>query len=201
MDIQKLTEGLTIGETLAYGYAGSRLYGLNTDTSDIDISIIADKKGRDKQFIRGEIDLRIHPIDLLTKRLWTAELPETDLIFSRSLTFTNDRYETMLYSFRPNSYHYFSNSEAMAIKFMPKITPEIAENRREYKSLKASIRALMLAWKMLDQGDEFMPIFTERERDTYWRLMEDFQKRAQNGQDWETMMTAIHHEARKLRNM
>lgn len=201
MDFRKLAEDLNIKELFAYGHAGSHLYGLNTPESDMDLALITSGKGRDKQRILGDLDFRIYPIDQMLKRLWSTAIPETDLIFSRTLTFNDNRYDSLLNGFRLNSNSYFKNSDTLALTHMSRINATILEDRRQYKALKASTRSIMLAWKAIDQGARFNPIFTESEKAFYWMTMENLTTRAQNGDDWKSLYDDLHLSTKKFREM
>lgn len=201
INIHEITKNYTMGKIIAWTYSGSTLYNLATEQSDTDIAIITEGRGKDRQHINGEIDLRITPIEMFMKRLWDTSIPETDLLMSRAFDFTDSSYRHMLESFRPNAYQYFYNSEALAMKFLPKITPEIGNIRREYKMLKACTRSIMLAWKMLDQGENFDPRFDQREQNEYWSMIEYFQNRFQNGDDWKNILNDMHYRSKSFRNI
>lgn len=198
LDLYKVTEALGVKELQAYGYAGSQLYGLNTEESDIDLAVISEGKGKDKQKIIGEMDFRVYPIDKMMNRLWVTSVPETDLLFSRSLTHLTKTHEELLEGFRLNSLKYYDNSISVAINHMPRVTPDLKNIRREYKALKASARSILLANKMLSQREDFNPVFTDQEKEHYWDLMERYTDRAAKGEDWESLFNGIHSEAKAL---
>lgn len=198
LDLMKVTQELKVKELQAYGYAGSQLYGLNTGASDIDLAVIAEGKGKDKQKIIGEMDFRVYPIDKMMNRLWSTSVPETDLLFSRTLTHLTKTHEELLEGFRLNSLKYYDNSVSIAVTHMPRITDSIRDERREYKALKASTRSILLAHKMLKQREDFNPIFNQDEKDHYWNLMESMTDRMAKGEHWESVFDKIHDEAKTL---
>lgn len=198
LDLGKITDALGVKELQAYGYAGSQLYGLNTEASDVDLAVISEGKGRDKQKIIGEMDFRVYPIDKMMNRLWETSIPETDLLFSKTLNHLTKSHEELLNGFRLNSLKYYDNSVSTAINHMKRISPQIKEVRREYKSLKASTRSILLAHKMLTQREDFNPVFTEDEKSHYWSLMESNTDRFAKGDDWESVFEGIHKEAKQF---
>lgn len=200
MSIEAIAKQLNIGEIHGYAYAGSQLYGLSTDKSDTDLALIVDGKGKDKQRMIGDMDFRVYPAVKMFERLKNCSVPEVDLIFSQTVNFTDDRYAPGLEGFRFQSWKYFDNSDALAIKHMPIINEKISEERRQYKSLKAATRSIFLGWKALEQGANFNPVFNERDRDLYWKMMEKNVKRAENGEHWEDLRGSIHLDSKKAWN-
>lgn len=200
MSIEAIAQQLNIGEIHGYAYAGSQLYGLSTDASDTDLALIVDGKGKDKQRMIGDMDFRVYPAVKMFERLRNCSVPEVDLIFSQTVNFTDERYAPGLEGFRFQSWKYFDNSDALAIKHMPIINDKISEERRQYKSLKAATRSIFLAWKSLEQGANFNPVFNERDRDLYWGMMEKNVKRAENGEHWEDLHQSIHLDSKKAWN-
>lgn len=200
MSIEAIAQQLNIGPIHGYAYAGSQLYGLNTDKSDTDLALIIDGKGRDKQRMIGDMDFRVYPAVKMFERLRNCSVPEVDLMFSQTVNFTDDRYASGLEGFRFQSWKYFDNSDALAIKHMGIINENISEERRQYKSLKASTRSIFLAWKALEQGADFNPVFNERDKELYWSMMDKNVKRAENGDHWEDIRESIHLDSKKAWN-
>lgn len=200
MSIEAISEQLNIGPIHGYAYAGSQLYGLSTENSDTDLALIIDGKGKDKQRMIGDMDFRVYPAVKMFERLRQCSVPEVDLIFSQTITFTDDRYANGLEGFRFQSWKYFDNSDALAIKHMRIIDENISKERRQYKSLKASTRSIFLGWKSLEQGANFNPVFSERDRDLYWKMMEENVKKAEDGEDWQSIRDSIHKESKKAWN-
>lgn len=198
LDVEKLKDEFGIKELQAYGFAGSQLYGLNTESSDTDLAVISEGKGRDQQKIVGDMDFRIYPIDKMMNRLWKSSVPETDLLFSRTLNHLTHTHEDLLKNFRLNSLKYYDNSVGLAMTHLPRITADIKTERRQYKALKASARSILLAHKMLKQREDFNPVFTDLEKQHYWDLMDRMTERFTKGDDWNDIYLNIHAEGKSL---
>lgn len=199
-NIHELTAHLKMEPIIAWAEAGSKLYNLSTPTSDTDIFIITEGKAlKGKQNISGEIDLRLTPFEAYYQQIRREAISEIDLLMSNTLEYTeNTPYKNILEDFRPNPYWYYSNSNTLALKFMPKMNAEIRETRAQYKSLKTSLRAIILGHRMLEQRLEFTPQFTTEQAEIYWKSLEEFTERFSNGENWENIHESIHKLAIKM---
>lgn len=193
-NIKELTKDLNILPIIAWAEAGSNLYNLATPTSDIDLFIITEGKLRKgKQTFKGEIDLRITPFEAYLGQIQREAISEIDLLMSKTLKYSeNTPYKNLLENFRLNPYWYYNNSEALALKFLPKITPRIKENRSEYKSLKSSLRAIILGHRMIEERLEFKPQFSDSQAEIFWLKLEEFTNRFENEENWENIFKDIH---------
>lgn len=164
-------------KVLAFGYAGSQMYGLNTRTSDVDISVLFTGKRKDKQRIIGEYDFRVQHFNKLVERVINGNsLPEIDLVFSRTLNFTDEskNYKPLLDSLRVDTFKYYRNSESLALNFLKQIDSSGVQMRRKLKTLKVVLRTATLAYRCLEQGNSFQPVFNEKQKENFYKYNENF---------------------------
>lgn len=188
---------LNIAEVMAYGYVGSRLYGLVTSESDTDLALITCGKAKSTQKVMDDMDYRIYSLESFIQRLNDTRLSETDLLMSGTLTMLNPAYSAYLNSFRVNSLEYISQSEKQINAQFMRIGPQIMENPAQYKSLKAAVRCGILSWRMAEQRGGFNPVFNAGDKETYWGIMESFTSRIQNGETARTLIPSLHTLCRK----
>lgn len=197
MEHEIIAHPLNIAEVMAYGYVGSRLYGLVTEKSDTDLAIITVGKAKATHKVMDDMDYRIYSIESFIQRLNDTRLSETDLLMSGTMTMLNPAYSAYLNSFRVNSLKYIGQSEKQINAQLKRVSPQIMENPAQYKSLKAAVRCGILGWRMTEQRGGFNPIFNAGDKETYWGIMDSFTSRIQNGETARTLIPLLHSLCRK----
>ncbi|MBC9705979.1 MAG: hypothetical protein H9W81_13605 [Enterococcus sp.] len=190
--LEVIKHPLNIAEVVAYGYVGSRLYGLITDESDTDLALITRGKAKSTQKVIDDMDYRIYSLDSFAHRLQDTRMSETDLLLSGAMTILDPAYEAYFHAFRVNSLKYVQQCEAHISFALRQVTPAVLENHVQYKALKSAVRCAMLEAKMVAHRDGFNPVFSENEQDTYWELMKSFTSRIQNGESAVSLAAGLH---------
>lgn len=197
MENEIIAHPLNIAEVMAYGYVGSRLYGLVTNESDTDLALITHGKAKSAQKVMDNMDYRIYSIHSFIQRLNATRLSETDLLMSGTMTMLDPMYKSYLNSFRVNSLEYIKQSEQLIHSQIRNVSPSIMEDMLQYKSLKAAVRCGMLSWKMIEQRGGFNPVFSDKEKAQYWEIMETLTVRVQNGETSRSLTPSLHAICRK----
>lgn len=181
---------LNMGDVLAYGYVGSRLYGLVDDQSDIDLAVIGLAGTPTTHVLRDNMDYRLYSLNSFLERLNDTRLSETDLLMSGTLVFENTGYEPYFKAFRVNANKYMAGCEKIVGAAFKVVSPNLTENYREYKLLKNAIRSGILGNRMDKYRNHFNPVFTESQKEIYWNLVEEYTERFRRGENRYKM---LHH--------
>lgn len=168
---------------IAYGLAGSRIYGLEHEDSDLDmIAVIEGANFFDDHIILGDKDCRIMSFDSFTNRLKNSIPNEVDILRSGHLTIVDGSYTPYLSSVRPSVYEYIRRNYQQIgnTKFKRK------------KSVRTSIRCAMMNRRAIKAGEFTFPVrFTDSERDEFHAHVDRLQDELDNGMSQQDITSEI----------
>jgi len=185
-------------ELVGFLYTGSKMYNLNHSKSDQDIHLIAEFKGPGETLlINKNIDLTVFSHDAFLSRIYEVSPMDIDILKSKNIVIEN-KYESIFNNIRYNPYIYYERSVAKSYEDITNSFNSVKTKERSEKSLKIAIRSLILAEKMLNEGDKnFDPKFTEILKENFYSLYTEF---LNSNLDKDALFRNIQEEARYIIN-
>lgn len=158
---------------VGWGLGGSYLYGLETETSDMDVTIIVDSEILDKEYQTqlegGDVDLRLIPTTRFVEAVSAESSPNyVDLLLAKSFMWKHD-HPLLPYvrsaGWSPTKYVDMLNRHTKSMLHQY-IEGKKDENRLN-KMLKVALRNHWMAEKMLREVENFNPRLTREQREEF----------------------------------
>lgn len=187
---------VNLNDVIAYGRMGSHLYNLQSESSDVDLTVITFNT-RNKQLFKDKYDLRIQNFNSFLKTLQKNSVDNVDLIYSKEFTVTDKRYESFLQFYRPSKFQYYENSESLVYNTFKQFNQTLWSQPESLKTLRHVFRFMVLSNRMMNNYIDFNPRFTDNERTRFFNHLHLFQRDLEK-QNWDhfDFMTHMYSVAR-----
>ena len=172
--------------------SGSQVYGTNTLNSDFDFLVVASSLHKHKEFYDGTYNIHVKTPDTFNDELWAHQMLAMECIYAPY--FAKIEGEKLLNNFKLDyvKLKRKSLSESYSSWFRAKRMLRDGDVERGMKSIWHSIRILMFALQIMDEGN----IYDFSEANGYWEQMVE-----SDGTDWTFFKDMLLPLKRDLENM
>jgi hypothetical protein len=140
--------GLKPERPVFWAPSGSRLYGLETPSSDCDLTLVTEGGRRDSQRQSAEYDVHVAPLRLFLGRALDSQPNEVDILHSHELHMLGAAYAPLISGLRFEANRYVWRQEAHAVRWLRIIARDGKNERRRMKYLRTVLRNLSLSLRL-----------------------------------------------------